>query len=79
MLELVKLVGWNESPLYEKRSDSDLSFSRVERNEMGHRCCTKQKVKRGLWSPEEDEKLITHITTYGHGSWSSVPKLAGIL
>ncbi|KAA8544671.1 hypothetical protein F0562_019482 [Nyssa sinensis] len=45
---------------------------------MGHHCCSKQKVKRGLWSPEEDEKLIRHITTYGHGCWSSVPKLAGL-
>ncbi|WCJ28626.1 myb domain protein 67 [Euphorbia peplus] len=45
---------------------------------MGHRCCGKQKVKRGLWSPEEDEKLVKYITTYGHGSWSSVPKLAGL-
>ncbi|OWM75154.1 hypothetical protein CDL15_Pgr012640 [Punica granatum] len=35
---------------------------------MGHQCCSKQKVKRGLWSPEEDEKLIRHITTHGHGS-----------
>lgn len=47
---------------------------------MGHHsCCNKQKVKRGLWSPEEDEKLIKYITTYGHGCWSSVPKLAGIV
>ncbi|XP_012478043.2 transcription repressor MYB6 [Gossypium raimondii] len=45
---------------------------------MGHRCCSKQKVKRGLWSPEEDDKLVKHITTHGHGSWSSVPKLAGL-
>ncbi|KAH6764787.1 myb domain protein 67 [Perilla frutescens var. hirtella] len=45
---------------------------------MGHHCCSKQKVKRGLWSPEEDEKLVRHITTYGHGCWSSVPKLAGL-
>ncbi|XP_076927764.1 uncharacterized protein LOC143591448 [Bidens hawaiensis] len=45
---------------------------------MGHHCCTKQKVKRGLWSPEEDEKLIKHITNHGHGCWSSVPKLAGL-
>ncbi|KAI7755468.1 hypothetical protein M8C21_026869, partial [Ambrosia artemisiifolia] len=44
---------------------------------MGHHCCSKQKVKRGLWSPEEDEKLINHITNHGHGCWSSVPKLAG--
>nr|QSD99603.1 MYB family transcription factor [Melilotus albus] len=35
---------------------------------MGHHsCCNKQKVKRGLWSPEEDEKLINYITNYGHG------------
>ncbi|CAK7326031.1 unnamed protein product [Dovyalis caffra] len=45
---------------------------------MGHRCCSKQKVKRGLWSPEEDEKLVKYITTQGHGSWSSVPKFAGL-
>ncbi|XP_050103530.1 transcription factor MYB61-like isoform X3 [Malus sylvestris] len=46
---------------------------------MGHHsCCSKQKVKRGLWSPEEDEKLINCITTYGHGCWSSVPQLAGL-
>ncbi|XP_019160424.1 PREDICTED: myb-related protein 308-like [Ipomoea nil] len=45
---------------------------------MGHHCCGKQKVKRGLWSPEEDEKLIKHLATHGHGCWSSVPKLAGL-
>ncbi|XP_050137068.1 transcription factor MYB26-like isoform X2 [Malus sylvestris] len=46
---------------------------------MGHHsCCNKQKVKRGLWSPEEDEKLINYITTHSHGCWSSVPKLAGL-
>ncbi|WJX68664.1 hypothetical protein P8452_53011 [Trifolium repens] len=45
---------------------------------MGHRCCNKQKIKRGLWSPEEDDKLLTYITTHGHKSWSSVPKFAGL-
>ncbi|KAL5731279.1 hypothetical protein ACHQM5_004025 [Ranunculus cassubicifolius] len=45
---------------------------------MGHRCCNKQKVKRGLWSPEEDEKLIQCINTHGHSCWSAVPKLAGL-
>ncbi|KAF9689089.1 hypothetical protein SADUNF_Sadunf01G0055500 [Salix dunnii] len=47
-------------------------------NKMGHQCCRKQKVKRGLWSPEEDEKLIRYITIHGHSSWSSVPNLAGL-
>ncbi|XP_051136480.1 transcription factor MYB61-like [Andrographis paniculata] len=43
-----------------------------------HSCCYKQKLRKGLWSPEEDEKLIKHINKYGHGCWSSVPKLAGL-
>nr|QIG55723.1 MYB transcription factor [Paeonia suffruticosa] len=43
-----------------------------------HSCCYKQKLRKGLWSPEEDEKLLRHITMYGHGCWSSVPKLAGL-
>ncbi|KAG6788089.1 hypothetical protein POTOM_004142 [Populus tomentosa] len=47
-------------------------------NKTGHQCCRKQKVKRGLWSPEEDKKLIKYITVHGHGSWSSVPHLAGL-
>ncbi|CAF2155506.1 hypothetical protein BRARA_A03316 [Brassica rapa] len=50
----------------------------MKRDEMGHRCCGKHKVNRGLWSPEEDEKLLRYITTHGHPSWSSVPKLAGL-
>uniref|UniRef100_A0A6N2ND76 Uncharacterized protein n=1 Tax=Salix viminalis TaxID=40686 RepID=A0A6N2ND76_SALVM len=43
-----------------------------------HSCCYKQKLRKGLWSPEEDEKLLGHITRYGHGCWSSVPKQAGL-
>ncbi|KAF7818067.1 transcription factor MYB61 [Senna tora] len=43
-----------------------------------HSCCYKQKLRKGLWSPEEDEKLLRHITNYGHGCWSSVPKQAGL-
>ncbi|KAE8660554.1 Transcription factor MYB86 [Hibiscus syriacus] len=43
-----------------------------------HSCCYKQKLRKGLWSPEEDEKLLRHITRYGHGCWSAVPKQAGL-
>lgn len=43
-----------------------------------HSCCYKQKLRKGLWSPEEDEKLLSYITKHGHGCWSSVPKLAGL-
>lgn len=37
----------------------------------------KQKLKKGLWSPEEDEKLNTYIKSFGVGCWSSVAKKAG--
>ncbi|GMP96363.1 hypothetical protein CsSME_00045041 [Camellia sinensis var. sinensis] len=43
-----------------------------------HSCCNQQKVKRGLWSPEEDEKLIRYITSHGYGCWSEVPEKAGL-
>ncbi|ESR53142.1 transcription factor MYB86 [Citrus sinensis] len=43
-----------------------------------HSCCVKQKLRKGLWSPEEDEKLYNYITRFGVGCWSSVPKLAGL-
>jgi hypothetical protein len=35
------------------------------------------KLRKGLWSPEEDEKLYNHIIRHGVGCWSTVPKLAG--
>lgn len=41
-------------------------------------CCHKQKLKKGLWSPEEDEKLMRYITKHGLGRWSSVAKCAGL-
>ncbi|XP_002968061.2 myb-like protein Q [Selaginella moellendorffii] len=43
-----------------------------------HSCCQKQKLKKGLWSPEEDEKLVRYITKYGHSCWSTVPEQAGL-
>nr|QOV09159.1 MYB protein [Forsythia suspensa] len=43
-----------------------------------HSCTEKEKLRKGLWSPDEDEKLYTFITRFGVGCWSSVPKLAGL-
>lgn len=42
-----------------------------------HSCCVKQKLRKGLWSPEEDDKLLKYINRFGVGCWSSVPKHAG--
>ncbi|MCL7052237.1 hypothetical protein MKW94_019957 [Papaver nudicaule] len=35
-------------------------------------------IKKGPWTPEEDEKLIHYIHKHGHGSWRALPKLAGL-
>lgn len=37
----------------------------------------KKKHRKGLWSPEEDERLRNYIMKHGHGCWSSVPTNAG--
>lgn len=48
--------------------------------EMGRTpCCDKKGLKKGPWTPEEDEILVGYIKEHGHGSWRSLPKLAGIL
>uniref|UniRef100_A0A0D6QR11 Uncharacterized protein n=1 Tax=Araucaria cunninghamii TaxID=56994 RepID=A0A0D6QR11_ARACU len=43
-----------------------------------HNCCSKRPVKRGLWSPEEDWKLIRYIHSHGAGCWPSLPDRAGL-
>ncbi|GKV31103.1 hypothetical protein SLEP1_g39840 [Rubroshorea leprosula] len=36
------------------------------------------KHRKGLWSPEEDQKLRNYVLEHGHGCWSSVPINAGL-
>ena len=40
-------------------------------------CCEKDLVKKGAWTPEEDQILVDYISKHGHGTWRSLPKLAG--
>ncbi|XP_061358958.1 transcription factor MYB17-like [Gastrolobium bilobum] len=42
-------------------------------------CCDKHGVRRGAWTPEEDEALVEYIKKHGHGSWRTLPKQAGLL
>lgn len=35
-------------------------------------------LRKGLWSPDEDEKILQHIAKFGHGCWSSVAKQTGL-
>ncbi|KAE8711346.1 Transcription factor MYB26 [Hibiscus syriacus] len=36
------------------------------------------KLRKGLWSPEEDDKLINYMLTNGQGCWSEVARSAGL-
>ncbi|KAK7337948.1 hypothetical protein VNO77_18540 [Canavalia gladiata] len=42
-------------------------------------CCERMGMKKGPWTAEEDQILISHIQRYGHGNWRALPKQAGLL
>ena len=42
-------------------------------------CCGKVGIKRGPWTPEEDELLANYIKNDGEGRWRTLPKQAGLL
>lgn len=42
-------------------------------------CDAKQEgLKKGPWTPNEDQKLVAYIQNHGHGSWRSLPLNAGL-
>ncbi|WRX17991.1 SANT/Myb domain - like 10 [Theobroma cacao] len=42
-------------------------------------CCSDEaNLKKGPWTPEEDQKLVDYINKHGHGSWRTLPKHAGL-
>ncbi|XP_057962820.1 transcription factor MYB102 [Malania oleifera] len=41
-------------------------------------CCEKDGLKRGPWTPDEDQKLIDYIHKHGYGNWRTLPKNAGL-
>ncbi|KAH1048597.1 hypothetical protein J1N35_039381 [Gossypium stocksii] len=41
-------------------------------------CCDKNGLKKGPWTPEEDQKLVDYIQTHGYGNWRTLPKNAGL-
>ncbi|KAD6453287.1 hypothetical protein E3N88_07992 [Mikania micrantha] len=42
-------------------------------------CCEKLGLKKGPWSDEEDQILISYIQQHGHPNWRALPKHAGLL
>lgn len=54
------------------------SFAWLYQDKMGRSpCCEKEGLKKGPWTPEEDQKLLAYIEEYGHGSWRALPTKAG--
>ncbi|KAK3035206.1 hypothetical protein RJ639_034594, partial [Escallonia herrerae] len=45
------------------------------KNNVGANCA---KLRKGLWSPEEDDKLTSYMLTNGQGCWSDVARNAGL-
>lgn len=41
-------------------------------------CCEKVGLKKGPWTPEEDQKLMDYIEKHGCGSWRALPTKAGL-
>nr|CAD1825233.1 unnamed protein product [Ananas comosus var. bracteatus] len=41
-------------------------------------CCEKVGLKKGPWTPEEDQKLLAYIEEHGHGCWRALPAKAGL-
>lgn len=39
--------------------------------------CDKSGLRKGTWTPEEDWKLISYVTTHGYKNWRQLPKFAG--
>ncbi|TVU09479.1 hypothetical protein EJB05_42955 [Eragrostis curvula] len=42
-------------------------------------CCDKVGLKKGPWTAEEDQKLVSFLVANGQCCWRAVPKLAGLL
>ncbi|KAI3700550.1 hypothetical protein L2E82_45183 [Cichorium intybus] len=42
-------------------------------------CCEKMGLKKGPWSRDEDQILISYIQQHGHPNWRALPKHAGLL
>ncbi|WCJ43616.1 myb domain protein 5 [Euphorbia peplus] len=42
-------------------------------------CCSKVEIKKGPWTPEEDDLLANYVNKEGEGRWRTLPRKAGLL
>ncbi|CAH9102949.1 unnamed protein product [Cuscuta europaea] len=63
------------------RKPSEMSPSGKNGSNVGNGNCSSSnvgKLRKGLWSPEEDEKLMHYMLSNGQGCWSEVARNAGL-
>ncbi|CAF2017619.1 hypothetical protein HID58_077464 [Brassica napus] len=41
-------------------------------------CCKEEGIKKGAWTPEEDQKLTAYLQLHGEGGWRTLPEKAGL-
>ncbi|KAM0052297.1 putative transcription factor MYB-HB-like family [Helianthus debilis subsp. tardiflorus] len=46
---------------------------------VGKNTTANTKLRKGLWSPEEDEKLMNYMLRNGQGCWTDIARNAGLL
>ncbi|KAL6129916.1 PREDICTED: transcription factor MYB46 [Fragaria vesca subsp. vesca] len=53
--------------------EKDVKANNNSKNKMMH-----NKLRKGLWSPEEDEKLMRYMLSNGQGCWSDIARNSGL-
>ncbi|KAM3358414.1 transcription factor MYB83 [Capsicum galapagoense] len=61
-------------PEHNSSNPSPSTMMKEKEKEKGN----KAKLRKGLWSPEEDEKLMNYMLTNGQGCWSDIARNAGL-
>ena len=77
-----KLIGWREGGREREREREmrSLSSSSTPTTTCRTSCCSNRAgIKRGPWTPEEDEILADYIKREGVGRWRTLPSRAGLL
>ncbi|KAL0785214.1 hypothetical protein Bca101_001460 [Brassica carinata] len=53
------------------------TIKNLRKKDMQAMISEESEVKKGPWTPEEDEKLVSYIQAHGPGKWRTLPKNAG--
>ncbi|KAH0940205.1 hypothetical protein HID58_007666 [Brassica napus] len=41
-------------------------------------CCKEEGIRKGAWTPEEDQRLIAYVQLHGESGWRTLPEKAGL-